>query len=363
MFPNDKTDVNNNLALSTDYSVQLKDDGKALYGWGTIHKRPNDVRLYASLPLPDGMEGPGATTSSLPKPSWSSATTSPTTRTTRYARRTSRTRPPRDASLPTGSRARSGCLTRCGSPPRSCYEGDSDLIDTEIGNVDPTFFGVGTIFKNTMPFASAPTRRPTDDRISLPAVLGPAGGITNAWYTTVDRGPFEWSYDTDGDPTTCRTLSAAGWRIRASVGDLVSGPRWRLRPNKYGQDLPGLEVAIEPSTGGGTDGADCYAPPFESALIKYPVGEPTITEINLLDWESATTSPLQFSSGWVDVTQNGVLKLAGTNNWSCPTRPTACPCRMTSTSPIYIKGDRKPTAVYDAYLEIDYDVAYRPTSG
>ena len=52
MFPNDKTDTQNNVALTTDYSVQLKDDGKALYGWGTIHKRPNDVRLYASLALP-----------------------------------------------------------------------------------------------------------------------------------------------------------------------------------------------------------------------------------------------------------------------------------------------------------------------
>ena len=52
MFPNDKTDMQNNVALSTDYSVQLKDDGKPLYGWGGIHKRPNDMRLYAKLALP-----------------------------------------------------------------------------------------------------------------------------------------------------------------------------------------------------------------------------------------------------------------------------------------------------------------------
>jgi hypothetical protein len=60
MFPNDKTDMLNNIALSTDYSVQLKDDGKPLYGWGGLHKRPNDVRLYARLELPAEWKADGA---------------------------------------------------------------------------------------------------------------------------------------------------------------------------------------------------------------------------------------------------------------------------------------------------------------
>jgi hypothetical protein len=60
MFPNDKTSTQNDLALSTDYTVQLKDDGKPLYGWGTIHKRPNDVRMYVKLPLPEEWKEPGA---------------------------------------------------------------------------------------------------------------------------------------------------------------------------------------------------------------------------------------------------------------------------------------------------------------
>ena len=60
MFPNDKTDMQNNIALSTDYSVQLKDDGKPLYGWGGLHKRPNDIRMYARLELPDEWKEPGA---------------------------------------------------------------------------------------------------------------------------------------------------------------------------------------------------------------------------------------------------------------------------------------------------------------
>ena len=56
MFPNDKTDMQNNIALSSDYSVQLKDDGKPLYGWGGLHKRPNDIRMYVRLPLPAAVE-------------------------------------------------------------------------------------------------------------------------------------------------------------------------------------------------------------------------------------------------------------------------------------------------------------------
>jgi len=60
MFPNDKTDMQNNIALSTDYSVQLKDDGKPLYGWGGLHKRPNDIRMYARLELPDEWKEPDA---------------------------------------------------------------------------------------------------------------------------------------------------------------------------------------------------------------------------------------------------------------------------------------------------------------
>ena len=60
MFPNDKTDMQNNIALGADYSVQLKDDGKPLYGWGATHKRPNDVRMYARLALPDAWKVEGA---------------------------------------------------------------------------------------------------------------------------------------------------------------------------------------------------------------------------------------------------------------------------------------------------------------
>jgi beta-lactam-binding protein with PASTA domain len=360
MFPNDKTDVNNNLALTDDYSVQLKDDGKALYGWGTIHKRPNDVRMYASLPLPAEWKAPGANY---------------IINKAKLVIRHHVTNNPNDQIRPedleneaaTGRKPSYQIEGTIGGPDevwkstKACYEGDSDLIDTEDGNVDPTFFGIGTIFKNTpyavslvngVPVSIVPTN---DSDLPYPLSSDLSGAFTNAWYTTVDRAPFEWSYDPDGDPDNALQNFVGSWLENPALGALVSGPRWRLRPNKYGQDLPGLEVSLVPLPGEGTNGADCYAPPFTSDLIKYPVGEPTITEINLLDWdEDEGPSPLATSVGWVDIAQNGSIEQAGTNN-GVPYTTNGLPMSDDFDLAVYVKGDRKPTAVYDAYLVIDWD--------
>ena len=92
--------------------------------------------------------------------------------------------------------------------------------------------------------------------------------LTNAYYTTIDREPFEWSYvieTVDGDVKTvdyrgcpgpiedpayaviCGPGNTEGRDEIASGTPLFSGPRWRLKPNKFGQDLPGLEI---PTTAG-----------------------------------------------------------------------------------------------------------------
>jgi hypothetical protein len=358
MFPNDKTSTLDNVALTTDYSVQLKDDGKALYGWGTIHKRPNDVRLYASLPLPAEWKVPGN------KFVVNSA---------KLIVRHHITNNPNDQLRPedleneaaTGRKPsyrveNAGTNTETWKATKACFEGDSDLIDTEDGNLDPTFLDVGTVFKNTY-FAittSPPTSTvPTNDT-DLPYPLSGdlTGAFTNGWYTTIDRDPFAWSYDPDGDLTNDLNDYVGSWLENPALGALVSGPRWRLKPNKYGQDLPGLEIAIEAPPGGGTDGADCYAPPFTKELIKYPVGDPTITEINLLDWEDATTSPMAYSTGWIDVTQNGFVTVDGTNS-GVPYTTNGLPMTDDFDLAVYVKGDRKATAVYDAQLVIDYAVA------
>jgi hypothetical protein len=50
--PNEST-ITENIAVSNDYSVTLKDDGKLLYRWGNEIKKPNDIRMEAELGLPD----------------------------------------------------------------------------------------------------------------------------------------------------------------------------------------------------------------------------------------------------------------------------------------------------------------------
>ncbi len=52
LTPNEST-VTENIAHGNDYSVTLKDDGKLLYRWGQIVKKPNDIRLGVQLDVPD----------------------------------------------------------------------------------------------------------------------------------------------------------------------------------------------------------------------------------------------------------------------------------------------------------------------
>ncbi len=135
-------------------------------------------------------------------------------------------------------------------------------------------------------------------------------GFTNAWYTTMDREPFM----ADIDPET---------------GEYDVGPRWRLQPTKYGQDLPSVVIPQDPSE----------APPVQSGEAQYSLGADTTTVLNLLDWNGV--SPLALSSGWIadagTVSDNGV--------------------NMTEDFDVafYIKGDQKPVALYDAQLVMTYE--------
>lgn len=82
------------------------------------------------------------------------------------------------------------------------------------------------------------------------------------------------------------------------------------------------------------------------------------TVINLLDWNEDDNdrrpSPLASSKGWVDVETNyGVIinrEINGTKVTS-----NGLPMSEDFDLAVYIKGDRKPTAIYNAYLEITYE--------
>ena len=74
-----------------------------------------------------------------------------------------------------------------------------------------------------------------------------------------------------------------------------------MLPNKFGQDIPGLEIPIDA----------CTPPPYEKGTVKYETGDFATTTLNLLDWSSDpggcsvgrcrernAASPLAYSAGW-----------------------------------------------------------------
>lgn len=144
-------------------------------------------------------------------------------------------------------------------------------------------------------------------------------GTTNAWYTTTDRDPFE------ADPVTGR------------------GPRYRLKSGKFGQNLPALDIPT----------VNCMEPPITYDYLKYPAGEPTTTRINLLDWKDGL-SPLAWSANWnnfndlnpydpTDTVPDGISYVEG------------IPLTQDFDLAVFIKGDYKPTVVYNATLLIEYE--------
>jgi hypothetical protein len=277
-----------------------------------------------------------------------------------------------------------------------CYEGDADIIDTEEGGTDPTFIGVGTYLKNT-PWAYSDLQLPDPcapgDNCFNPQPLSSdlTGGFTNAFYTSINRDPFEWSYrPADSAPDEFSFIGCKGPvddpAFAGTCEDdldnpypdvanlvLVSGPRWRLKANKFGQDLPGLEIPL----------VECSRPPFERDNIKYEVGEPTTTVINLLDWADVNgngiqdDSPLANSLGWVDLTvipvepadpsagctllHNPAIEIVNVEEGTCnvvagqpPITNNGMPVTDGFDLVVYVKGDRKSTALYNASLVIEF---------
>jgi hypothetical protein len=296
-LPANESTVLDDIAVGDDYSVTFKDDGKVLYRWGTIVKRPNDMRMYAKLPLPD---------------EWKA---NPETAFTVYSAKLIVTHlitnNPNDQLRPedmenegaTGRLPEYNELGVYRQSTKDCYEGDGDFIES------------GTLFKNGN-FAVDST---SVDPLPLSEDLTEA--LTNGWYTTTDRDPFEPDIETG------------------------IGPRWRLKANKFGQDIPGLEIPL----------VECSPVPFTSANIKYNVGDVSVTEINLLDFED-DASPLKTSLGWIDAGQNPInLPSDDPDLAAAGISINGLPLTEDFDLAVYIKGDQKPTTIYDAVLEIVYE--------
>ncbi len=342
MEANDLTTITDNYAQGKDYSITLKDDGKPLYMWGNQIKRPNDIRMYAKIPLPVEWKTQGAdfTVQSAKLVVKHVVTNNPNDQ----IRPEDLENEAAIGRLPSYKVTGSG-ETEVWTSLKDCYEGDGDLIDATEGGTDPTQILTGTVLRN-MPFALDGINDPVGSPLPFSADL--VNGLTNGWYTTVDREPFEWSYRKAGTMTDVFEFVSSPVPD-ASLGQLWSGPRWRLKPNKFGQDLPGLEIPLR----------ECSPPPYQNDNIKYEVGAPVTTVINLLDWDKSETSPLASSKGWVDVdtlVARDLVTIVGTtgvDGTGYPLTSNGLPMTDDFDLAIYVKGDKKPTSVYTAQLFIN----------
>ncbi|MEW6489331.1 MAG: hypothetical protein AB1578_15615 [Thermodesulfobacteriota bacterium] len=317
MYPSESI-ITHDIALGDDYSLTVKDDGKVLYRWGSLHNRPTDLRLYARLPLPqEWKDNPGQAfpvyKAELHVTHWVTNNPNDQLRPEDMENEAAKGR------LPEYRETQPGIW----ESTKDCYEGDGDFIPA------------GTLFKNAA-FAVDPAN-PAANPQAISADL--VYGLTNAWYTSTDRDPFEWAYLTG-------TGAVVGSPVpNPALGTLLSGPRWRLKSNKFGQDIPGLEIPAVP----------CTPVPVERENLKYTVGETTTTVINLLDW--AGTSPLATSAGWMDASQNPGAVIDGDVEPATGVSINGLPLTQDFDLAVYVKGDQKPTAVYSARLILEYEGA------
>ncbi len=306
-----------NVAVGANYAVTLKDDGKPLYRWGNLVKRPTDVRLYANLPLPEQWGAVGSPAYRVIK--------------AKLIIRHLVTNNPNEQVRPEDleNEAATGRLPeyRIDADGRwfstvPCFEGDGDAIAENALFRDPARAVAGGL--------SADLR----------------GGVSNAWYTTIQRDPFESDPLRNPDGTYALPRDAAGNIVYPLDSDghvdfdqVRSGPRWRLKSKMFGQNIPGLEIPK----------LECAEPPYKKGeeQVRYPVGTPTETVINLLDWANGALSPLATSQGWMGI------------NYAVGDHPGVSINGVKLTDgfdlAVYVKGEQKSTTIYDVRLVLEYD--------
>jgi hypothetical protein len=358
--PNEST-VLEDIAYTADYSITAKDDGKPLYRWGTLIKKPNDIRVYARMALPADWKSGGVCQGQ------NGGLGCRVTKATLYIYHNI-TNNPNDQVRPEDMENEGATGRLPGydiDVNAAAYGSGSWTSDVDCYEADGHFMPAGTVLKN-----------PDMALGGIDAIVGTdpyawstdlEQGFSNAWATTVDREPFEWSYDTDGD-------GAADYSVRepalATGGTLLSGPRWRLTAGKFGQDVPGLDIP----------NVNCAPPPYQKALIKYTVGDPVPPTgrdvFDMLSWNpadvrsvtdpatQAQVSPLTFTSGWVDGNANdGTIinpDVTVVNPALTGVTINGAPVSEDFDLSIYVKGDRKPTQLYKAWLIVQYDNGVAP---
>ena len=345
--PNELT-TRDEIGASTDYSMTKKDDGKPLYRWGNLMKRPTDVRVYASIPLPpEWSDGSGnvypVTKAELKIRHWITNSPNDQVRAEDMENEGASGVMPEYTVVENGE----GEEDDVWLAKNNCWESDGDEI-----------VGGETVYKNG---SSTYYDKEGDDPYAFSEDL--VESFTNAWYTSIDREPFEWWYtDASGEYRSFASPQLAALDPDFENLTLQSGPRWRLKAPKYGQDNPGVEIGVDDTSEDPAGVPGCQEQPIQSTFKKYERGELTTTVLNLLDWDTVDgPAPLVTSAGWVDARENPNAIIGdGLGNEVEEETATGisvngAPLTEDFDLVVYVKGDQKPTVIYDAELYIEWD--------
>ncbi|MGB5563794.1 MAG: hypothetical protein WBN02_15930, partial [Sedimenticolaceae bacterium] len=181
--PNEST-ILDDIAYGDDYSMTAKDDGKPLYRWGNLIKRPNDIRVYTRIPVPKLWRDP-ATVQSINGGNGYRVTKAHLTISHKI------TNNPNDQIRPEDMENEAAI----GRLPGYTVSSNKWLSDKDCYQGNGIYIPMGTVLRNgdfAIPDTNVSTHVWDNNPYAWSADL--REGLTNGYYTTVDREPFEWSY-------------------------------------------------------------------------------------------------------------------------------------------------------------------------
>jgi len=342
--PNELT-TRDDIAASVDYSMTKKDDGKPLYRWGNVMKRPTDVRVYKSIPLPAAWKNGevyNVTKAELKIRHWISNSPNDQVRAEDMENEGASGVPPEYTVVGDDWYAANNCYESDGDP---IVAGTTLYKDHSQTYYDPNSADNPGVSGNPIAFS--------EDLVE---------GFTNAWYTSLDREPFEWWYVNDDNGRYRSFLSSEQAEASGENLTLQSGPRWRLKAPKFGQDNPGVEIGVDNTDVVPSGVPGCQEQPLQSKDKKYSRGDLTTTVLNLLDWDPVDgPDPLATTAGWIDARANVNAILGDGDGGEIPeTEATGisvngAPLTEDFDLVVYVKGDQKETVIYDVQLHVEWD--------
>lgn len=184
----DPDDPSSEIINVADFGTRMKDDGKILFMWGNLNKKPTNLELFTTIAVPDAWKVPGANYNVL---------------SAKLIVEHRITTSPNDQIRPEDfeNEKATGILPSYNVLPDGSWV---SAVDALAG--DGTLIPAGTVLKSPA-LIVAPGEEgyyPSSDLVY---------GLTNAWFTSLDRDPFGGQ-----------------------------NPRYRLTSSKYGQDNPGVEI-------------------------------------------------------------------------------------------------------------------------